>query len=370
MPASSAVLTAVPAPRHKRQVNQAGHGARLTVALEALESFPALVGPRDLLIDLLGREPLPGGAVVAAIEADVALSIGVLRMANRVSGSGPSRVESIVDAVRLLSPEVLRHIAAGTHTFDFFERPTTWSPERFRSHALNTRYAAEQIARITDYPEPDRLAVTALMHDVGKLVLLHAYRDYPDAIHAGARTPEERIHAERRQLGVDHALVGGVLARRWGLPNSIASAIERHHSDDASGEGPYIRLADMLAHQGEGGSVAPAELLRVAAVVGLAPRELRTLMCNLPHSQVARRQGIDRCPLTRTELDVVRLLAAGRLSKQIAFELDRSPSTVRTHLNHVYKKLGVSDRAQAVLEATRNGWLDEFPARPRSLQPA
>ena len=58
----------------------------------------------------------------------------------------------------------------------------------------------------------------------------------PREIHADARTPEERIQSERRELGVDHALVGGVLARRWGLPKSIASVIERHHSDDCDGE--------------------------------------------------------------------------------------------------------------------------------------
>ena len=90
--------------------------------------------------------------------------------------------------------------------------------------------------------------VTALLHDIGKLVLMHAYPGYPRQVHGNARTPEERIHRERRELGVDHALVGGVLARRWGLPKSVASVIERHHADDADGEAAFVRLADMLAH--------------------------------------------------------------------------------------------------------------------------
>ena len=79
--------------------------------------------------------------------------------------------------------------------------------------------------------------VTALLHDIGKLVLMHAYPGYPGQVHGNARTPEERIHRERRELGVDHALVGGVLARRWGLPKAVASVIERHHADDAHGRG-------------------------------------------------------------------------------------------------------------------------------------
>ena len=81
-------------------------------------------------------------------------------------------------------------------------------------------------------------------------MLAHAYPGYPEQIHGEARTPEARIRRERLELGVDHALVGGVLARRWGLPNRLALAIERHHADDAEGEAALVRLADMLAHYG------------------------------------------------------------------------------------------------------------------------
>jgi HD-like signal output (HDOD) protein len=90
-------------------------------------------------------------------------------------------------------------------------------------------------------------------------------------VHGNARTPEERIHRERRELGVDHALVGGVLARRWGLPKSVASVIERHHADDAVGEAAFVRLGDMLAHYSQGSSVSPTELLKCARTVGLGP---------------------------------------------------------------------------------------------------
>ena len=98
----------------------------------------------------------------------------------------------------------------------------------------------------------DELLVSALLHDIGKLVLVHAYPGYPEQIHGDARTPEERVHRERRELGVDHGVVGGVLARRWGLPNRLATAIERHHSEDGGDEAALIRLADMLAHYGAG----------------------------------------------------------------------------------------------------------------------
>jgi len=187
-------------------------------------------------------------------------------------------------------------------------------------------------------------------------VLMHAYPAYPEQIHGNARTPEERIHRERRELGVDHALVGGVLARRWGMPNSLAGAIERHHADDATGQAAMVRLADMLAHYGNGRGVDPGQLLAAARALGLTPENLRTLMYELPYAPNGKRH-VDKCPLSVRELDVLKKLAGGQVYKQIAHELGLSTSTVRTHLHNTYAKLGASDRAQAVLIATDRGWI-------------
>jgi DNA-binding NarL/FixJ family response regulator len=59
--------------------------------------------------------------------------------------------------------------------------------------------------------------------------------------------------------------------------------------------------------------------------------------------------------LTARELEIVRLLVAGKTNAQIARELFLSPFTVKTHLNHAMTKIGVSERAQLVSEAVRAG---------------
>jgi putative nucleotidyltransferase with HDIG domain len=232
------------------------------------------------------------------------------------------------------------------------------TPERFRLHGIATQRAADRIAAEIGYGERDRLMVTALLHDIGKLVLVHAYPGYPRLTHGEARTPEARIHRERRELGVDHALVGGVLARRWGLPKALASAIERHHAEDAEDEAAIVRLADMLAHYAQGMPVSPGELLNVARTVGIGTQQLRTVMYDLPNAGAQTRgRAIDPCPLSAREMEVLKRLAEGKVYKQIAHELGLSTSTVRTHLHNVYRKLGAVDRAQAVLAATERGWL-------------
>jgi putative nucleotidyltransferase with HDIG domain len=337
-----------------------GHGRRLTAAFEALEAYPVLVESRNRILRLFEDGEPPSADVVTAVEGDVALAVTVVRLANQVEGPHRGRVDSVVAGVEVLSPQTVHAIASRARTFDFFERTAVWQgiPERFRLHAVATQRAADRLAREINYEARDRLMVTSLLHDVGKLVLIHAYPGYPAQVHGEARTPEDRLQRERRELGVDHALVGGVLARRWGMPRSIASVIERHHAEDADGEAALVRLADMLAHYVLGGSVTPSEMLNVARTVGVSPANLRTVMYELPlPSSSGRPRQVDPCPMSAREIDVLRRLAKGMVYKQIASELGLSTSTVRTHLHNVYGKLGAMDRAQAVLIATERGWI-------------
>jgi DNA-binding NarL/FixJ family response regulator len=62
--------------------------------------------------------------------------------------------------------------------------------------------------------------------------------------------------------------------------------------------------------------------------------------------------------LTRRELDVVRHIAAGHSNAEIAAVLFVSEATVKTHINHIFAKTGVRDRAQLVAYAFRTGLAD------------
>ncbi len=340
--------------RHQNE----GHGRRLTLAFEELDAFPALSESRTRLLSVISKESVATADVVSTVESDVALIIAVMRLANEVPAPG-ERVDTVVVAVERLGPQAVLSIASRLRTFDFFERTNGWdmAPERFRLHALATQHAADRLASEIGYEHRDRLTVTSLLHDVGKLVLVHAYPNYVAQVQKGAQTPERRIHHERRELGVDHALVGGVLARRWGLPSSIATVIERHHNADATGETVVVRLADMLAHYTRGAPVSPAEMLACAHALGLGPRGLRRVMYEMTNSPIQRQRPVDPCPLSAREIGVLQRLAEGKVYKQIAHELTLSTSTVRTHLHNIYGKLGAVDRAQAVLIAAERGWL-------------
>jgi putative nucleotidyltransferase with HDIG domain len=332
-------------------------GARLAAAFESAERFPVLIESRGRVLRAATAETVRLGELVETIESDVALAIAVLRYANRSRAGGG--VGGVPEAVEILKPSGVLAIAGTAPVFDFFEPNGGWAlrPERFRVHALATQYAAEQIGRAVGWPERDELAVSALLHDIGRLVIstLHpGRRSYFDAV---SYTPEERVREERDQLGIDHALVGGVLARRWNVPQRIAVAIERHHAEDAEGLAAMVAAADMVAHCSQGEAVTAERLRTMATRCGLGADALREVLYELPYRRREGRRVREPCPLSTRELDVLRLLSEGKVYKQIASEMQLSVSTIRTHLHNVYGKIGAVDRAQAVLTARDRGWI-------------
>jgi len=66
-------------------------------------------------------------------------------------------------------------------------------------------------------------------------------------------------------------------------------------------------------------------------------------------------EGVARVQLTPRELTTLRLMADGQANKEIANTLGISERTVKTHLSHLFEKLGVTSRTEAVRVATRRG---------------
>ncbi len=333
-------------------------GHRLAEAFQEVERLPALAESRERALTVSSKRGASVDEVSDAVESDVALAIAVLRAAMNTNGR-PGGLAGIPDAVERLTPEGVRYAVEELDTYEFYEPVGDWyaEPERFRRHAVATRHAAERIGELGHIPGDEELAAAALLHDVGRLVLLRMYPGYPELL-ADPHTPEQRVAAERRELGVDHALVGGVLARRWGLPPGIAGAIERHHASNAEGLAAAVALADMVARHGHGDPISPQRLAEAAAASGVGEERARAVLYEFPHaSRTKRRRSPEPCPLSTRELDALRGLADGKVYKEIADELSLSASTVRTHLHNVYRKIGAVDRAQAVLIARDKGWL-------------
>jgi ATP/maltotriose-dependent transcriptional regulator MalT len=95
-----------------------------------------------------------------------------------------------------------------------------------------------------------------------------------------------------------------------------------------------------------------AALLRETGAKGHSPNYVQELLAAFGD------QGPDRPayePLSARELEVLQLMAAGMSNPQIAAELVIALSTVKTHVNRIYAKLAVRNRAQAIVKARELG---------------
>ncbi|MCB2184510.1 MAG: LuxR C-terminal-related transcriptional regulator [Desulfobulbaceae bacterium] len=103
------------------------------------------------------------------------------------------------------------------------------------------------------------------------------------------------------------------------------------------------------------GLAQPIEEKAVYPVIDKDGRLTSTIELDLPKSVQAREQQQDHpeAVLTERELEVLKLLAQGFTNPQISKQLCISPHTVKSHVAHIYEKLGVNDRAQAAVLAAR-----------------
>lgn len=330
----------------------------LTSAIAEFDLVPAFAPAYERVLTATETSSTTGGELVSAIESDTGLTVAVLRRAQALAAR--PAIANVADAVAALSVE---EIVAAIKPLPRAEFPWRTSQlevlmHRSRVHAQAVTRAADRIAREVQLPQRDDVLVAALLHDVGKLVLGRARPGYTDAIDAQTSTPEERIRHEQRALGMDHASLGGLLLSRWGLPDRLANTVATHHSSEAPDEvATCVRLADMVAHHAQGETIDRSKMLHLCQVCGLSATALRNVLFDLPHSGGSQRRRAEPSPLSSQQTAVLRILAQGKVYKVIATELGLAVSTVRSHLHAAYAKLGVDDRAQAVLRATEMGWI-------------
>jgi len=128
---------------------------------------------------------------------------------------------------------------------------------------------------------------------------------------------------------------------------------------------PAERIVEAIADVAGGGSVIQPSLarrllkafhVREEAPTGPPPADLAAELG--PPAGTAALLEEDRPRLTAREIEILRLIAKGLSNSVAAGVLNLSRATVRTHLEHIYQKLDVTNRVEAVTEGIRKGIIE------------
>jgi two-component system nitrate/nitrite response regulator NarL len=147
-------------------------------------------------------------------------------------------------------------------------------------------------------------------------------------------------------LAVLNAVTRDELATRVLLLTADVSAAAAYAAIGAGAAGYLLKDIDTDALCDAIVAVGRGETVLAAGVQGAVAQEIRS------------RSVQDRPMLTPREREILILIAEGLSAPAMAERIMLSPATVRTHLQHLYEKLGVSERAAAVAEAMRRGMLE------------
>ena len=211
--------------------------------IQRIEHLAPMPATAQRLLSILNDEEVSLADVAGIVEHDEALVSNTLRIANSVYFSRGKEITSARSAVVRLGTTNLLNIILGQHLRHVGEPAPLYdlTEDDLWLHSISASLAADELirARRREIPEIARLA--ALVHDVGKLVMVRYFKmDFQAVLTLSTRDNITFVEAEQEMFGCNHAEVGGAIAEEWGFPEEVRSAIVHHHDRSPDSPNPVL----------------------------------------------------------------------------------------------------------------------------------
>jgi len=205
--------------------------AELRRIIGSIGELPSLSATYASLLQALRDENTSILEVAEILEHDMGMSAKVLQMVNSAFFGLAQTVTTVKSAASFLGMETIKNLALASETFRAFVPDSRIPPSVCESIQRHTQSTAAIVAVLpVDRKIRDVCVVSALLHDIGRLVLASKMPDQFCAILARASERGcEQFEAEEEILGISHAEIGAYLLGLWGMPNLAVEAIAHHH---------------------------------------------------------------------------------------------------------------------------------------------
>jgi HD-GYP domain-containing protein (c-di-GMP phosphodiesterase class II) len=298
-----------------------------------------------------GHDPV----VVDAVLADPAAILSAAEV--------PDAWERVIDAepepVASISRSGLAMVARAFGEF------TDVKVDFLHGHSARVAELASTAADALGSPRPDVAAVRAagFFHDVGRVAVPNGIWDKPGPLNAGERE-RVRLHAYYTERILERSAALAPLARIAGSHHERLDGSGYHRGSAAGQLGVGARLLaaadayDAMTHDRPhrpacSARVAHAQLGDMVRVGGLDKRSADAVLEAAGEAPLNVRQARP-AGLSEREVEILRLLARGRTTREVARALTIAEKTAGHHVEHIYAKTGVSTRAGAALFAMQH----------------
>jgi len=166
--------------------------------------------------------------LVKLISGDVSLAASMLKTANSPFFALRKKVNSVQQAVSVLGLKNLMQIVTGS-ALQKELGGGKMAMERFWDRSNFTAVAASHLASKLHGVSREDAYTLGLFHDCGIPILMQKFPNYKEKLAAANQSAELVIAIEDQHYATNHAIVGGMLARNWYLPEQISQAIRVHH---------------------------------------------------------------------------------------------------------------------------------------------
>lgn len=200
--------------------------------IKNLTPVPAVLTPLLEAVDSPGADM---ATIADIIQYDPALTASVLRSANSAFFGLKHPAETIRDAAGLLGTDQIidlvmlksgARVLAGSQQGYDLEKGAMWK------YSVSSAIIARQIASDLTLPHKQTIFTAALLKDLGKTVLDKFVKDAFEQISALVKNGNYSfMEAEKKIIGVDHAELGGMIAKMWKFSPRMVRMIRHHHLD-------------------------------------------------------------------------------------------------------------------------------------------
>jgi putative nucleotidyltransferase with HDIG domain len=203
--------------------------------LKSVKNIPAFPAAALKVMSLIDDPDFSIADVVDVIKYDQAIAANILRICNSAYFGLSHKVETVRDAVmRLGQQNVIRAVeAAGVSKFYKKAKGYGLDANKLWEHSVGVALMSQILSKRIFNCEDARLYTTALLHDIGKVIMGEfvdeSFMKIYDIVSSKGIS---FLEAEGEVIGIDHAELGGKIASQWNFPADMREAIVYHHRPD------------------------------------------------------------------------------------------------------------------------------------------